>query len=537
MLTIGNEEFRNLEEQVEKNKSDILFILEEEGTLNQFGIKVVGQVANVSGLPDPVTYTGEFGDAYAVGTVSPYEMHIYTRANGTHPNNYWFNIGRFPVPGPKGEDGAIGPQGPEGKQGPIGPVGPQGKQGPQGIQGPVGPKGAQGVQGPQGPQGVPGQSFQIVGIIANTSLLPTPTQAIRNQAYLVGDAAPYDLYVITGDSNLYWSNVGQITGVQGPKGDTGAQGPIGPQGPKGDTGEQGPQGIQGPQGEPGSNPNLFINPNFVINQRGQSEYTNTAKKYTVDRTYSNRSVITPLQGGGIKLNVLSGQSNPYIQQVVEHATALVGKRLAFSCCINGVVGKISIPELIPSEDSTTNIFANKNFSVGEISCNIQFLKYKPQTADDSVLQVTFTIANPNDTIISWWKLEVGDVATEFSPPSIAEELPKCQRYYIDLGKNGVGSYLIGSGVFYSATLAYITVQIPTTLRKTPTLILGDLSRLTLLGDNKSYTPTEITLLGTNNNAVSLRYSVTGATPGNGCAARLVNSANNNIGIIAFDAEI
>ena len=46
MLTIGNEEFRNLEEQVEKNKSDILYMLEEEGTLNQFGIKVVGQATS-----------------------------------------------------------------------------------------------------------------------------------------------------------------------------------------------------------------------------------------------------------------------------------------------------------------------------------------------------------------------------------------------------------------------------------------------------------------------------------------------------------
>ena len=43
-------------------------------------------------------------------------------------------------------------------------------------------------------------------------------------------------------------------GIQGPKGDTGAQGKQGIQGPKGDTGPQGPQGkqgIQGPQGPQG----------------------------------------------------------------------------------------------------------------------------------------------------------------------------------------------------------------------------------------------------------------------------------------------
>ena len=120
MLTIGNEEFRNLEEQVEKNKSDILYMLEEEGVLNQFGIKVVGQATTSDELPIPSSYTGDFGDAYAIGATSPYTLYIYTRANGTHPNNYWFNIGQFPLQGPKGADGATGPRGPEGPQGPQG---------------------------------------------------------------------------------------------------------------------------------------------------------------------------------------------------------------------------------------------------------------------------------------------------------------------------------------------------------------------------------------------------------------------------------
>lgn len=40
-------------------------------------------------------------------------------------------------------------------------------------------------------------------------------------------------------------------GPEGPKGDTGPQGPEGPQGPKGDTGPQGPEGPQGPKGDTG----------------------------------------------------------------------------------------------------------------------------------------------------------------------------------------------------------------------------------------------------------------------------------------------
>lgn len=237
MLTIGNEELRNLEEQVEKNKDDILFILEQEGVLNQFGIKVVGQIDTAASLPAPSIYAGDYGDAYAVGTQPPYDLYIWTRANGTHPNDYWFNIGKFPVPGPAGKDGATGPRGPEGKQGPQGIQGKQGPAGAQGNPGPQGPQGIQGIQGPIGPQGPAGQSFQIVGIIANTSLLPTPTESIRSQAYLVGEAAPYDLYVITGTTNLYWSNAGQVTGVQGPQGEPGPQGPAGATGVNGINGK------------------------------------------------------------------------------------------------------------------------------------------------------------------------------------------------------------------------------------------------------------------------------------------------------------
>ena len=45
MIVYKNKEFRNLQEQVKKNMDDISFILQEEGVLNEFGIKVVGQEA------------------------------------------------------------------------------------------------------------------------------------------------------------------------------------------------------------------------------------------------------------------------------------------------------------------------------------------------------------------------------------------------------------------------------------------------------------------------------------------------------------
>ena len=111
MLKIGDKEYRNLQEQVEKNMQDIKFILEEEGVLNEFGITVIGQEETIAGLPaidEDEFIELPYGAAYAIGEEPPYTLYIKTRANGTHPTDYWFDIGQFPMPGPTGQDGEDG---------------------------------------------------------------------------------------------------------------------------------------------------------------------------------------------------------------------------------------------------------------------------------------------------------------------------------------------------------------------------------------------------------------------------------------------
>ena len=51
MLTFDGKQLRNLEEQVLKNAEDINYLINEQGVLNQFGIKVVGQVDYLNNLP------------------------------------------------------------------------------------------------------------------------------------------------------------------------------------------------------------------------------------------------------------------------------------------------------------------------------------------------------------------------------------------------------------------------------------------------------------------------------------------------------
>ena len=122
---------------------------------------------------------------------------------------------------------------PQGLQGIQGPKGEQGEQGPQGEQG---EQGIQGPQGPQGAQGPAGAAFSVIGLVSSVEQLPDPSTVPDNYAYMVGNAAPYDLYVqvVPEGQPQQWLDAGQVEGVVGP------QGPQGPQGAQGPTGAQGP---------------------------------------------------------------------------------------------------------------------------------------------------------------------------------------------------------------------------------------------------------------------------------------------------------
>lgn len=86
---------------LQKTVAYLLSLHKAEYEWNLLGIKVVG---HVDALPIPEG-TYEYGDAYTVGTAEPYDMWIYTRADEFHAEAYWFDIGKFPLPGPQGPKG------------------------------------------------------------------------------------------------------------------------------------------------------------------------------------------------------------------------------------------------------------------------------------------------------------------------------------------------------------------------------------------------------------------------------------------------
>lgn len=251
MLIKNNKVYRNLQEQVLDNQEAIQYLLNEGGVLNQFGIRVVGKVENETQLPSVSTYDGEYGDAFAVGTTTPYDLYIWTRSFAGNAEPFWFNIGKFPVPstipGPEGPQGADGKDGERGSKWNSATKRPDKKatdiandqaldtstgdvyqyngsswvfigniRGPQGIQGIPGAPGAPGSDGPQGPQGEAGpagRSIEIVGTLENTGQLPDPSTVERYYAYLIPDASGVEhIWLITGTTTLVWHDAGGFGG-------------------------------------------------------------------------------------------------------------------------------------------------------------------------------------------------------------------------------------------------------------------------------------------------------------------------------------
>ena len=328
MLVYKNKEYRNLQQQVEENMRGINWILQYKGVLNEFGIKVVQQGPILDSLPDPADYnvgdviyvlieslgeyriricaendqeekywTGsvpiyqelnpewEYGDALIFGDEAPYHMFILTRENTTHTNDFFFDIGLFPL---------AGPQGPQGIQGPIGPEGPEGPEGPQGE---VGPRGPQGIAGPQGMFATANDIYNDPTeeqAIAFTDIVHDQDSDIRVGCLIYSTAIGYEgnaiiIEQIDTETAVGTAAVGSyvmnIKGPQGATGATGAQGPQGEQGPKGDTGATGATGPQGPKGDTGDPVTITVNDQTYTQSEGNitlPDYPNISNMVTTN---------------------------------------------------------------------------------------------------------------------------------------------------------------------------------------------------------------------------------------------------------------
>lgn len=193
-----------------------------------------------------------------------------------------------------------------------------------------------------------------------------------------------------------------------------------------------------------SNPNLLINPNFIINQRGKAEYTSNG--YTVDRWSAYNVTVNRIQNGGVNLTFKSkGSFAQTLEKNVENVT--------LSIKVTQITGTVKL--VCASKD----IDINKP-GVYSLSNNV----------DTSISQIS--LYNKTETsasmTVEWIKLEQGSIATTFIAPNVANELTKCKRYY---------NHIYFFHVFYSATsnFDYSFSHVIQSMRIKPTVKLAQSS--------------------------------------------------------------
>ena len=255
MIVYNNKEYRNLVEQVQKNKADIEDWNSKEDTLANFGIRIIGKVATEDKLPEIIDSEGkqvyEYGDAFMVGSDedADYEYFVCTRPTTEVSVAHWQDIGSLSIIGPqgaKGDEGAsvtaahvVGYGESQIEQDGMsmtktvnvtkltktdgtttqfniyafGKNGDKGDQGIQGEKGEKGDKGEKGEQGPQGEMGPTAPAYHIVGTVTSTSQLPSPTVLKDlSAAYILETDLAKKLYIQMGITieTAKWEYLGDL---------------------------------------------------------------------------------------------------------------------------------------------------------------------------------------------------------------------------------------------------------------------------------------------------------------------------------------
>ena len=173
-----------------------------------------------------------------------------------------------------------------------------------------------------------------------------------------------------------------------------------------------------------SNPNLLINPDFRINQRGQAEYTSG---YTVDRWYSPGKCSAAPISGGVKLTstVTASSTTHAFWQDFEFPLPPGKYTLSLKAADVTGVWAARIRTVTAAGDYVDSYYTPR-LQAGINSVTVDL----PDSEYISAVSVSLNkgIEIGDSLTIEWMKLENGS-ATLFVHPDLATELAKCQRFY------------------------------------------------------------------------------------------------------------
>lgn len=203
-----------------------------------------------------------------------------------------------------------------------------------------------------------------------------------------------------------------------------------------------------------SNPNLLINPDFKINQRGATSYEQQG--YSVDRWKIWNVTVTPSANGGITVKNDKYSDTGTFLQYLENATE---GDSTLSCYVTSVSGTVTMVA-----DDNSQVVLKQGLNVVH--------------TNKSTKKITIFLNQGTSITLKWVKLEQGKVATEFIVPNYAEELTKCKRFFQVLN---VFEGFVGSVSYWNLYTKFYVGAMRTT---SPTIISNVSSAtINLSGDN------------------------------------------------------
>ena len=287
------------------------------------------------------------------------------------------------------------------------------------------------------------------------------------------------------------------------------------------------------------NPNILINGNFWINQRGIS--SKTTNGYTVDRWYLSGAKFSQNSGNKeVTVYFDNNDQNMYghFVQQVSWGTFYTNRTVTLSVKINS----ISLPD--SSSQVKLRVFNNDTVqTVGSIFWDSEditttgvktFTLTLPSSFTKTFLVTGVSLSGKNTSVtIEYIKFEIGNVATSCIPRIYQEELVLCQAYYQKIGNSNYLAY--GVGFNDNQNRVIINKELIVEMRGLPTIHASGTFRLQYYNTNISVNASAITMDNNSSSVNSVRLAV--ALPNSISTEHVfMLSGNNSETYIEFDAE-
>jgi len=243
--------------------------------------------------------------------------------------------------------------------------------------------------------------------------------------------------------------------------------------------------------------NMLINGDMKVSQRGDfTTASSMPNAYKLDRWLCDRNGTatvqhttghdipgTPAICKAVKLvQTVTGNNYLGVRQKIENPEQYIGRTVTYSAWVRSNTSNARIEFYIPG--STSHLYIGPNHSgKGEWEYLSFTATIKSSGASTTAWFVDAFIDNgaySNTTItagdyieVTMLQMEIGKVATPFEHRSYGEELALCQRYFqrlFEVSSSGNGSRWQGRiGSIYNTTRCFVTVDLPVTMRATPTI--------------------------------------------------------------------